>query len=164
MTNASFAPKSGMSAADIDATIDSILVNATLPEKVAMMSGKGFFEAYVADDKVWAARPYRAGGGCERLNVPALWFTDGPRNVAPGHSTAFPCTMARGASFDTDLKHRIGRAMAVEAPGSRMQSVGSGLRQSAPPSRMGSRTGNLRRRPVPSGPDGCRAGNRYPAS
>ena len=115
MTNASFAPESGMSAADIDAIIDAILINATLPEKVAMMSGKGFFEAYVADGKVWAARPYRAGGGCERLGVPALWFTDGPRGVARGHSTAFPCTMARGASFDIDLEHRIGQAMAVEA-------------------------------------------------
>jgi beta-glucosidase len=115
MTNTSFAPEKGMSAADIDATVDTILNNASVAEKVAMMSGKGFFEAYVADGKVWAARPYRAGGGCERLDVPALWFTDGPRGVARGNSTAFPCTMARGASFDTDLEHRIGQAMSIEA-------------------------------------------------
>lgn len=115
MTNTSFAPEKGMSAADIDATINAILTNASVAEKVAMMSGKGFFEAYVADGKVWAARPYRAGGGCERLDVAALWFTDGPRGVARGNSTAFPCTMARGASFDTDLELRIGQAMGVEA-------------------------------------------------
>lgn len=115
MTTTSFAPEKGMSAADIDATVDAILINASVAEKVAMMSGKGFFEAYVADGKVWAARPYRAGGGCERLDVPALWFTDGPRGVARGNSTAFPCTMARGASFDADLECRIGQAMGVEA-------------------------------------------------
>ena len=110
-----FAPEKGMSTAQINALITTILAEATLAEKVAMMSGRGFFKAYVEDGRVWAARPYRAGGGCERLNVPALWFTDGPRGVARGNSTAFPCTMARGASFDTDLEQRIGIAMGAEA-------------------------------------------------
>jgi beta-glucosidase len=114
MSNTDFAPRKGMSDADIGVTVKAILDNASLAEKVAMMSGRGFYKAYVEDGRVWAARPYRAGGGCERLNVPALWFTDGPRGVARGQSTAFPCTMARGASFDTDLEHRIGIAMGAE--------------------------------------------------
>ncbi|MEK6638069.1 MAG: glycoside hydrolase family 3 C-terminal domain-containing protein [Pseudomonadota bacterium] len=114
MSNTDFAPRKGMSDGDIADTITEILANATLAEKVAMMSGRGFYKAYVEDGRVWAARPYRAGGGCERLNVPALWFTDGPRGVARGNSTAFPCTMARGASFDTDLEYRIGIAMGAE--------------------------------------------------
>ncbi len=108
-------PKPGMTSNDIAQTINVILGAATLPEKVAMLSGRGFYKAYLEDNRVWAARPYRAGGGCERLNVPALWFTDGPRGVARGQSTAFPCTMARGASFDTGLEHRIGIAMGAEA-------------------------------------------------
>lgn len=108
-------PRPGMSTDDIAATIDAILAAATLSEKVAMLSGRGFYKAYLEDNRVWAARPYRAGGGCERLNVPALWFTDGPRGVARGQSTAFPCTMARGASFDAGLEHRIGMAMGAEA-------------------------------------------------
>ena len=87
---------------------------ATLPEKVGMMSGTGFFQAFVEDGKVWGSRPYRAGGGIDRLDVPALWFTDGPRGVARGQSTCFPCTMARGASFDTELERRIGEAMGQE--------------------------------------------------
>ncbi len=107
-------PRKGMSAADIAATIDRILAEATLAEKVGMMSGKGFFSDFVADNRRWGARPYRAGGGIERLKVPALWFTDGPRGVARGNSTCFPCSMARGASFDTDLEYRIGEAMGVE--------------------------------------------------
>lgn len=108
------APKKGMGAAAIDQLVDTILQEATLAEKVGMMSGKGFFAAYREDGGRWGARPYRAGGGIERLNVPALWFTDGPRGVARGESTCFPCSMARGASFDADLERRIGEAMGAE--------------------------------------------------
>lgn len=111
----SFGPVKGASKADIDALVEAILDVATLAEKVAMMSGKGFFKAYQEDGAVWAARPYRAGAGCERLGVPALWFTDGPRGVCRGNSTCFPVTMARGASWDVDLERRIGEAMAIEA-------------------------------------------------
>ena len=114
-TELDLGPKPGMNPNDIVLTITAILAAATLPEKVAMLSGRGFYKAYLEDNRVWAARPYRAGGGCERLNVPALWFTDGPRGVARGQSTAFPCTMARGASFDAGLEHRIGVAMGAEA-------------------------------------------------
>jgi beta-glucosidase len=104
-----------MTTAEIAVLIDAVLADATLAEKVGMLSGKGFFKAFVDDDRVWAARPYRAGGGIERLGIPALWFTDGPRGVARGQSTCFPCSMARGASFDPDLGMRIGQVMGVEA-------------------------------------------------
>lgn len=109
-----FAPRRGASAEWIAQTIDAIMIEATLAEKVGMLSGRGFFADFVADDKLWGARPYRAGSGIERLGVPPLWFTDGPRGVARGQSTCFPCTMARGATFDTDLEMRIGEAMGVE--------------------------------------------------
>lgn len=100
--------------AAIAALVDQVLGEATLAEKVGMMSGRGFFRAFAEDGKTWGARPYRAGGGIERLDVPALWFTDGPRGVARGQSTCFPCTMARGASFDVALERRVGEAMALE--------------------------------------------------
>lgn len=99
----------------IAAEADRLLAEATLPEKVAMMSGRGFFRAFKADGRRWGARPYRAGSGIDRLGVDPLYFTDGPRGVARGHSTCFPCTMARGASFDADLETRIGEAMGIEA-------------------------------------------------
>lgn len=108
------APQKNMSEKDIQSLVDQILKETTLEEKVAMMSGKGFFEAYLEDEGLWGARPYRAGAGCERLNVPALYFTDGPRGVARGQSTCFPVTMARGASWDRDLERRIGEAMSIE--------------------------------------------------
>lgn len=108
-------PRFGLTKEEIAARIDQILREATLAEKAAMMSGKGFFQLYQEGGQVWAAHPYRAGSGCERLGVPALYFTDGPRGVARGQSTCFPCTMARGASFDTDLERRIGEIMGIEA-------------------------------------------------
>ncbi len=109
-----FAPRKGMTEAGIEAVIEDILGSATLEEKVAMMSGKGFFKQF-KESGVWAAHAYRAGGGIERLGVPALYFTDGPRGVARGQSTCFPCTMARGASWDAGLERRIGEVMGIEA-------------------------------------------------
>lgn len=110
----SLLPEKGMSQAQIAACVEAILAQATLAEKVGMMSGRGFFEAFGQDGGVWGARPYRAGGGIERLGVGSFWFSDGPRGVARGQSTCFPCTMARGASFDVALENRIGQAMAIE--------------------------------------------------
>ena len=99
---------------DYTARATALLADATLAEKVGMMSGKGFFKAYAEDAGRWGARPYRAGSGIERLGIEPLYFTDGPRGVARGNSTCFPCVMARGASFDVDLERRIGEAMGVE--------------------------------------------------
>ncbi|WP_310496431.1 glycoside hydrolase family 3 C-terminal domain-containing protein [Sandarakinorhabdus sp.] len=107
-------PEKGLTLDQIAARVDAVLAQASLTEKIGMMSGQGFFAAYKEDGGLWAARPYRAGGGIERLGVPAFWFTDGPRGAARGNSTCFPCTMARGASFDIDLERRIGEAMAIE--------------------------------------------------
>ena len=115
MTDNRYVPAKGASAAAIAEAVEAVIAEATLAEKIGMMSGQGFFKAFRADNAVWGASPYRAGGGIERLGVPAWWFTDGPRGVARGQSTCFPCTMARGASFDTDLERRIGEAMAIEA-------------------------------------------------
>ncbi|NML08078.1 glycoside hydrolase family 3 C-terminal domain-containing protein [Sphingomonas sp. G-3-2-10] len=108
-------PPKGATPAQIDAHVDRLLAELSLAEKVEMMSGRGFFAALAEDDRVWGARPYRAGGGNERLGIPPLWFTDGPRGVTRGASTCFPCTMARGATFDSDLERRVGEVMGIEA-------------------------------------------------
>ncbi|MFT3964954.1 MAG: glycoside hydrolase family 3 C-terminal domain-containing protein [Sphingobium sp.] len=102
-------------AACIEREADALVAQMTLAEKVGMMSGTGFFQALQEDDRVWGARPYRAGSGVERLGIAPLYFTDGPRGVTRTGSTCFPCTMARGATFDAALEHRIGQVMGIEA-------------------------------------------------
>ena len=59
---------------DFEAEADEMLNTATLAEKVGMMSGNGFFKAYAEDGGLWGARPYRAGSGIERLDIPPLFF------------------------------------------------------------------------------------------
>tara|TARA_R100000365_G_C2748634_1_gene80899 strand:- start:10473 stop:12644 length:2172 start_codon:yes stop_codon:yes gene_type:complete len=95
-------------------TPEAILMALSLEEKVAMMSGSGFYRIHT-EAKQWGAMPYPAGGANERLGIEGLKFSDGPRGVIVGHSTCFPCSMARGATFDRDLEWQVGEAMAKEA-------------------------------------------------
>ncbi|MBG7606145.1 MAG: glycoside hydrolase family 3 protein, partial [Actinobacteria bacterium] len=50
----------------------------------------------------------------ERLGIPGIAFADGPRGCVVGDATAFPVSMARGATFDPDLEERIGAAIGRE--------------------------------------------------
>lgn len=54
-------------------------------------------------------------GRLDRLGIPGIRFTDGPRGVVMGASTCFPAAIARAASWDLDLEERIGRAIGMEA-------------------------------------------------
>lgn len=108
------APRRGASPEWIADTIETIIADASLAEKVGMLSGRGFFTEFAEDNNLWGARPYRAGSGIARLGVPPIYFSDGPRGVARGESTCFPCSMARGATFDPELEMRIGAAMGKE--------------------------------------------------
>jgi beta-glucosidase len=49
-----------------------------------------------------------------RLGVPGIDFADGPRGCVVGDATAFPVSMARGATFDPDLEERIGEVIGSE--------------------------------------------------
>jgi beta-glucosidase-like glycosyl hydrolase len=53
-------------------------------------------------------------GRIERLGIPGLLFSDGPRGAVVGNSTAFPVPMARGATWDVELEERIGVAIGKE--------------------------------------------------
>jgi len=50
----------------------------------------------------------------ERLGIPGIHFSDGPRGCVIGPKTCFPVSMARGASWDVDLERRIGEAIGAE--------------------------------------------------
>ncbi len=53
--------------------------------------------------------------GVDRLDVPALRFVDGPLGVRDGEATAFPATIALGATWNPSLARRLGAAVASEA-------------------------------------------------
>lgn len=110
-----YAPVKGMDSKNIDRMVNEIIAESTLSEKIAMMAGIGFFRQIKESNYTWGADPYRAGGGCERLGVPALYFTDGPRGVVRGQSTCFPVSMARGATWDPELERQVGEVMGIEA-------------------------------------------------
>ncbi len=62
------------------------------------------------------------GAELERIGMPGIRFSDGPRGAVVGNATAFPVPMARGATWDLDLEERIG-----EAIGSELRAVGANL-------------------------------------
>ena len=75
-------PTKGLTPDQVAERVDQILAEATLAEKVRMMSGKGFMALFKASGGTWGADPYPAGSGCERLGIEPIYFTDGPRGVA----------------------------------------------------------------------------------
>lgn len=56
-----------------------------------------------------------AGGAVPRLGIPGIRFSDGPRGVVIGRSTAFPVTIMRAATWNPALEERVGLAMGREA-------------------------------------------------
>jgi beta-glucosidase len=53
-------------------------------------------------------------GEIERLGLPGTRFVDGPRGCVAGHATAFPVSMARGATWDVDLEEEVGDVIGRE--------------------------------------------------
>jgi beta-glucosidase len=51
----------------------------------------------------------------DRLDIPPLRLVDGPLGVRDGEATAFPATIALGATWDHSLARRLGAAVASEA-------------------------------------------------
>lgn len=93
----------------------------SLEEKVYLMSGNITVEEMMEDMAAghhYNEWPYEAGGN-EKLNIPSLRFVDGPRGAVTGvgKTTAFPVSMARGATFDLELEERIGKAIGKEIRG-----------------------------------------------
>ncbi|MEA3440713.1 MAG: glycoside hydrolase family 3 N-terminal domain-containing protein [Chloroflexota bacterium] len=92
-----------------------ILSQMTLDEKLAQMTG----DSSILRDGWGMLTAYNftpiPSGENQRLGVPALQFTDGPRGVALNHSTCFPVSIARGATWDIELEERIGDAIGMEA-------------------------------------------------
>lgn len=62
----------------------------------------------------YGTEPFIAGR-VDRLGIPGVRLTDGPRGVAAGEGTSFPVPIARAATWDTALEQCIGEAIGLEA-------------------------------------------------
>ena len=86
----------------------------TLDQKLHEMTGGGLTPAILSAVLHGHGTPGYLGGD-QGLGIPPLAFTDGPRGVGSGRSTAFPVAMARAASWDVDLQRRVGDVVGKEA-------------------------------------------------
>ncbi len=100
-----------------------LVAEMTLDEKVHCLDGGVPFWIGVGDITTggYHSRPFR-GARVERLGIPGFHFSDGPRGVVVGEATAFPVSMARGATFDPELEVRVGDAIGKE-----LRAVGADL-------------------------------------
>lgn len=99
---------------EVENLIDNILKEMTLEQKIYQMSGDNLPKHAGVNPPRYNFTPYYAGEDLE-LDIPGIKFTDGPTGIVMGyHSTAFPVSIARGASFDVELEERIGEAMGIE--------------------------------------------------
>lgn len=123
-----------------DATFDSAceaVRNGVAPEDaakllVAAMTPEERLWCLDGDAPCWAALGFMAQDGyhtatavaarVERVGVPGIAFSDGPRGAVIGNATCFPVTMARGATWDPQLEERVG-----EAIGSELRALGANL-------------------------------------
>jgi beta-glucosidase len=55
-----------------------------------------------------------AAAEVDRIGLPGIHFADGPRGCVIGNGTAFPVSMARGATWDPELEERVGNAIGRE--------------------------------------------------
>lgn len=99
----------------IDEAVEGLIGAMTLRQKVAQMTPNTTVEEYVPACLKYNDRPYVAGEDAD-LGIPGLRFTDGPTGIVMGRgSTCFPVSIARAASWNTELELMIGEAMGQEA-------------------------------------------------
>lgn len=96
---------------------DLLLKEMTATERIKLLQGHAMgvtVKNFLTKGRFYNGEAYPAGG-CKRLGIPPVMFTDGPRGIVMGKCTCFPVSMLRGASFDDELEYRIGEVFAKEA-------------------------------------------------
>ncbi|MEN9685077.1 MAG: hypothetical protein RLZZ28_863, partial [Bacteroidota bacterium] len=104
-----------------------ILAQLTLEEKINMMSGEPSFYPGILHmtSGGYNRHPLTTAGALERLGIPGIRFTDGPRGVMLPGATTFPVAIARGATWDPSIEERIGDAMGKEARANGANMIGA---------------------------------------
>jgi len=97
-----------------DQRATELLTKMTLKQKIYEMHGHSLVRFGLSALFTKHLKPVIAGGN-KKLGIPGTVFFDGPRGIFRNKgATAFPVTMARGASWDPDLERRVGEAMGEE--------------------------------------------------
>jgi beta-glucosidase-like glycosyl hydrolase len=92
----------------------ALLAELTPEEKLWLLDGDDdFWPGLTEMSAAYNLRPI-VMGAVDRLGIPGLRFSDGPRGVVMGRSTAFPVSMARGATWDLALEEQVGLAIGRE--------------------------------------------------
>jgi beta-glucosidase len=97
--------------------VDALVGDMTEKEKIYMLSGRGMLvtlKNMLIHSRYYNYEPLPAGG-CKRLGIPPVLFTDGPRGVVMGNSTCLPVSICRASAFDEELEYRLGKLIADEA-------------------------------------------------
>ncbi len=101
----------------LESVTNQLIGEMTLKEKVRLMQGHAMgvtIKNTLTKGRYYNGEAYPAGG-CKRLGIPPVLFTDGPRGIVMGKCTCFPVSMLRGATFDDELEYEIGKVLAKEA-------------------------------------------------
>ena len=101
---------------EIDARAGALVAELTFEEKLGLKDGDLPFWKGLA--RMGApqgySREFWVAGAVPRLGLPGIRFVDGPRGVVMDGATTFPVSMARGATFDTELEARVGDVIGRE--------------------------------------------------
>jgi beta-glucosidase len=101
---------------EIDAKARALLGQLTVEERLGLKDGDLPFWKGLA--RMGApqgySREFWVAGAVPRLGLPGIRFVDGPRGVVMDSATTFPVSMARGATFDTELEARVGDVIGRE--------------------------------------------------
>ncbi|WP_174189380.1 beta-glucosidase [Nocardia barduliensis] len=100
---------------DVDQAVDGVIGQMTEAELLWLLDGDiPIYRGVRGLMKRFRSVPTEAGR-IDRLGIPGIRFTDGPRGVVMQHSTCFPVPISRAATFDVALERTIGGAIGMEA-------------------------------------------------
>ena len=100
---------------DVSTAAHALLHQLTVDEKLDCLDGD--LDAWPGLFAMMAGSYHRRtfpAAVVPRLGIPGIEFSDGPRGCVVGDGTAFPVSMARGATWDVELEERIGAAIGEE--------------------------------------------------
>lgn len=99
----------------LERAVDTLLDALTDTEMLGLLDGDKTLAATVMGLRSTTSIPAIEAGRVDRLGIPGLRFTDGPRGVSIAPATSFPVAIARAATWDVDIERRVGAAIGIEA-------------------------------------------------